>query len=96
MSNEIYHFSDVPGIRRAKVPGAYATSPSGFVRKLREHRLVCGAGDHGCIMVWRDDRKQLRGNFQRYHVTIDEQEFASIAAARRWLAEWLPKMRAQP
>ena len=96
MADQIYDFAGVPGIKKKKVKGIYATSPSGFLRRLKDFRVVSASGDHGAVMLWVDDTKPLRGNFQRWHQTIDEQIFSSQAAAREWLKEWLPRMKVHP
>lgn len=95
MSDDLHTFSGMPGVKR-RLRGPMAKSPSGFLKALRKHRIVSDAGDHGSVMAYTDDKKQIRAAFLRYHATISEDVFTSKAALRRWLVEWMPKQRVRP
>lgn len=85
-------FTGLPGVRRKKIEGVFASTPAGFARALRKHRVVSAAGDDGSVTVWRDDSGKLRGTFQRYYSTLADETFKTKIAMERWLGVWLPKM----
>lgn len=83
----------LPGIRKKMVKAAWAKTPSGFIAALARHRAVTAAGDDGAVNAYRDDAGNYRAHFSRHWSILSEETFASKAALRRWLEEWLPKMR---
>lgn len=88
-----YHSLD--GVEGGRLKGPMARTVSGFKNGLTNHRACSGAGDHGAVIVWRDDAGGYRCAFQRFQNTIASVCLESKAAVYGWLKEWLPKMHAR-
>jgi hypothetical protein len=85
----------VPGMKTGYVKGVMATGITKIMAALEKHRAVSDAGDHGWVMVWRDDAGAYRGAFMVWMSTRASTVVTSKAALRRWLREFLPKQRQQ-
>lgn len=94
MSEHLYTFGGMPGVKRKTIKGPMASSVNGFAVALRKHRLCSAAGDHGSVTVYVDDAGGYRCWFQRFHATVDAQTYKTKASVRKWLVEWLPRMSA--
>lgn len=88
----LYTFSGMTGVS-GSLHGPIIHSVSAADAALRKHRMVSAAGDHGAVNIWKDDDGALRGEFQRFCVTLDKQRFKSKAHALEWLKKWLPRTR---
>lgn len=91
-----HEFHSMPDVRAKRVKGIMANSPSGFITALRKYRAVSDAGDHGSVLVYRDDAGRYRCHFMRWQQTINELQCTSQAEVRGWLREWLPAQRQRP
>lgn len=86
-----YH--SLPGVKGGKLKGPMAKTVNGFMTALNAHRVVADAGDHGSVMVYRDDIGGLRCYFMRHHAITEEQNYKTKAEVRAWLKQWLPVQR---
>lgn len=93
VSNRVTFGPGVPGIKSGFVKGVMATGITKMMAALEKHRSVSDAGDHGSVMVWRDDSRAYRAAFMVWGSTHDTITVTSKAALRRWLRVWLPKQR---
>lgn len=91
-TNELHTFQGMPGVRRP-IRGPLVRTPNAMLSALKDNRLASAAGDYGAVTAYYDDKRQLRACFQRRFQTIADGVFPSKAALRRWLVEWMPKMR---
>lgn len=82
MSQQLYEFSGMPGVRARRIKGPLVNSISGFMAALGKHRLCSAAGDHGSVTVYRDDDGNYRCWFQRFHSTVDGQIFDTKTRVR--------------
>ena len=85
----------VPGIKSGYVKGVMATGITRIMAALEKHRAVSDAGDHGSVMVWRDDAGAYRAAFMVWCSTRATVTVTSKAALRKWLREFLPKQHEQ-
>lgn len=94
MKQHLFEFEGMPGVKK-RLKGPAVSSVTAFLREIRKHRIVSGAGDYGSLNLYRDDKGILRGERHVRHSTMASAEFKSMAAARRWIAEQLPLCRNQ-
>jgi hypothetical protein len=92
----LHDFAGLPGVKGGKLRGPMASSATGFMRALRQHRAVSAAGDHGSVMVWRDDAGKIRCSFMRHFRSIETLELSTKIDVRGWLIKWLPRMHEAP
>ena len=88
-----HKFHYLPGVKAKQVTGVMARTVSGFITALRKYRVVSDAGDHGSVMVYRDDAGLYCCHFARWQVSLEKQRYATQAQVRAWLKEWLPVQR---
>lgn len=77
---------------KGKIETECASSVSKMIQIFRNYGAATAAGDDGAICIWRDDRGILRGDLQRYMITMDKQEFATIKAMHEWVRTTWPKI----
>lgn len=95
--HSIASFSGMPGVRRKRLRGPIVGySVTEFMAQLRNYRTVSAAGDHGSVMVYRDDAGKFRCAFCRWTQVIDSQTFDFKKQVRQWLANNLPRMKDIP
>lgn len=92
MTADLCDFHSLPGVKGGRLRGPMARTISGFRQALVANRCCSAAGDHGAVMVWRDDAGAWRCAFMRYQATLEAATFSSKAAVTTWLRAWLPKM----
>lgn len=81
---------------KGPLEGPFVGSKTAVIKDIREHRICSVVGDHGSVLVWRDDQGQLRACYDHYHREIAGGEFKSQSDLKAWLAEWMPKVHLQP
>lgn len=91
-----HEFHSMTGVRAKRVKGIMAKTVNGFMVGLRTYRAVSDAGDHGSVLVYRDDSGAFRCHFVRWRQSVNEEQFESQAKVRAWLKKWLPVQRQQP
>lgn len=78
----------LPNVRRA-MDAVNIRSPRDIKRIIAAKKGATTAADHGAITFWRDDSGILRGDLQRYCVTVESATFRSyrdiLPVAERWL-----------
>lgn len=84
-------YNEIPGVEGPR-QGPMVGSVTAMIKAMSNYDVCSAAGDHGCVMAWRDDDGKLHADFQRYQQQIAAGDFRSRAALRRWLKEWLPKI----
>lgn len=87
---DLHQFGSLPGVKGGRLKGPMVGSISGFMSALRKYRVCSDAGDHGSVMVYRDDDGRLRCYFMRWHSIVEEQNYKTKAEVRAWLKKWLP------
>lgn len=94
MSKKVYEhqYQTVPGVK-GTLTGIMASSASGILTALRTYRAVSDAGDHGSIMVYRDDEGQYRCLYMVLGVTREQLICKTQREVRVWLKEWMPRQR---
>lgn len=88
-----YH--SLPGVKGGELIGPMAKTVNGFMTALKAFRACADAGDHGSVMVYRDDAGNLRCVFMVRHEIREQQSFKTQREVREWLKEWLPVQRQQ-
>lgn len=63
-----------------------------FMNLLKTNRLVSASGDTGCLVVYRDDDGNFRGDFSRHMWPLSEKVFRTKKEIADWLAEWMPQL----
>ena len=91
----IYTFYAPPGVRAKKLRGPMERTKTGFLRSIRNYRIVSAAGDYGAVTVWRRDDGQYGSAFSVWMVHRAEATHTSLKSLGAWLDTWLPKMREQ-
>lgn len=89
-----HQYNSVPGVK-GTLTGIMANSPSGILTALKTYRAVSDAGDHGSVMVYRDDDGQYRCLFMVWGMTREQKICSSQREVREWLKEWMPHQRHQ-
>lgn len=90
----IYEFFAPPGITKKKrLKGPQCNSVTELMDALDQFQIASDAGDHGSVIVYRDDAGDFRCAFMRFHATVNEGTFKTKAALRVWLKEWFPRQR---
>lgn len=94
MTKKVYEhkYQAVPGVK-GSLTGVMASSVSGILTALKTYRAVSDAGDHGSIMVYRDDEGKYRCLFMVWGHTQEEKICKAQREVRTWLKEWMPKQR---
>lgn len=96
MKKKVYEhqYQAVPGVK-GSLTGVMAGSASGILAALKTYRAVSDAGDHGSIMVYRDDEGSYRCLFMVWGQTREQKVCKTQRDVRAWLKEWLPAQRRQ-
>lgn len=63
---------------------------------LQKHRVWLTAGDHGAIMVYRNDSDLLVCEFYRYLTPRDRRVYTQPKYVARWLKKWAPRVHLAP
>jgi len=87
-----HKYREVPGAK-GTLTGVMAGSITGIISALKNYRAVSDAGDHGSIMVYRDDAGKYRCLFMVWGITREEKVFISQREVRTWLKKWMPRQR---
>jgi hypothetical protein len=93
MKEQIYTFKGMPGVRAKQLRGPMKSSLTGFLAALRKYRVCSDAGDHGAVLVYRDDDGTYRCSLQAWCVTKAEGTFKTKREVAAWLKRWLPAQR---
>lgn len=93
MVEYVSEYHDLDGVSGGRLRGPMVHTVSGFRSAMVANRAVSSAGDHGAIMVWRDDSGQWRCSFMRFCTPRNEAVFSSKAAVLKWVREWLPRTK---
>jgi hypothetical protein len=99
MKRKIYineYGPDIPGVKGGRLKGPMASTVTGFMTALQKYRACSDAGDHGSVMVYRDDDGNFRCMFCVWQMARERQTFKTKAQVRAWLKEWLPVQRQRP
>lgn len=91
ISDYLCDFHSLPGVKTGRLKGPMGRTVTDFRLAMVAHRAVSSAGDHGAVMVWKDDAGQWRARFMRYQATINDAAFPDKASVLSWLRTWLPK-----
>jgi hypothetical protein len=94
MKKKVYEhqYQSVPGVK-GTLTGIMAGSISGILAALKTYRAVSDAGDHGSIMVYRDDEGAYRCLFMVWGRTHAQKICKTQREVRDWLKEWMPHQR---
>lgn len=96
MAKKIYEhkYLAVPGAK-GTLTGIMASSIHGILTGLKTYRAVSDAGDHGSVMVYRDDEGMYRCLFMVWGHTQQQKICKTQREVREWLKEYLPLQRQQ-
>lgn len=95
MTDHLYTFKGMPGVRAKQLRGPMKSTASGFMTALRKYRYCADAGDFGAVSVYRDDDGNYRCSFQVYMSSKAGGVFKTKREVRDWLVKWLPAQRDQ-
>ncbi len=84
-------FHSPPGVKGGRLKGPMVRTVTDFRHAMVSNRAVSAAGDHGAVMVWKDDHGRWCCRFMRYQRAINDAAFYSKEGVFRWLRTWLPK-----
>lgn len=87
---QVHELQRLPGVGDERIEGVIAKTPSGFLAALKRYRACSDGGDHGSVIVYRDDAGAFRCMFMRWKEIEEEQTFTSKSKVREWLKIWLP------
>ena len=68
-------------------------TPAGAIALLRRKIVGTTADSNGALNVYVDKFGKYRCIAMRYCCEIDSQTFTSLVAARKWVIEWLEKIK---
>ncbi|HXJ61326.1 MAG TPA: hypothetical protein VNU68_32180 [Verrucomicrobiae bacterium] len=89
-----HQYQAVPGVK-GTLTGIMASSVNGILTALKTYRAVSDAGDHGSIMVYRDDEGRYRCLFMVWGSTREQKICQTQREVREWLKKWMPAQRQQ-
>lgn len=82
----------LPGVKKCKVYAYWINDTSDIEPTLELGYACTSAGDNGAINVWKDDAGIIRGELERYCVSIEKRTFANYAEAEKCVNDWLERI----